>query len=471
MKSLLHHLALFAACLPLPLAATTLTDTQGRSIEVEILELTEDAVDVRRADGYAFTIPLANLSEASRALLREAEEAGEAPGADYDFNALNELLEIPLWADSDLWDDDSASVAKRLGWPLESQTETQASYRKYFKGKRSPIAGARPHTAVLYTKDGKVDYLSIMFANKGDSVGVREIEDERDALKQVNEAIDADFEMIRTRFDTIAESQNETGGISRGMKERAQRWDYGNNSLWLASVEDEYIALRIMPPDLADRWGQPEYQSDETVRQAAKANVSETDFGDVLIRNIPMVDQGPKGYCVPATMERYLRYMGIRADMYTLAMAGSTTIGGGTSLSAIIDGTSSYVRRSSRKMDSIDAEVDIRTVSKYIDAGQPLMWTMFSTDAYNALANTITKQRSRATDHREWRSELRRLLRDVPELQKDYSSAHLCMIVGYNAETDEIAVSDSWGPRFELRWITAEAANQISQGRFYIIDF
>ncbi|MCF7854080.1 MAG: hypothetical protein K9N51_04720, partial [Candidatus Pacebacteria bacterium] len=42
-----------------------------------------------------------------------------------------------------------------------------------------------------------------------------------------------------------------------------------------------------------------------------------------------------KGYCVPATWERYLRYMGIQADMYVLAVAAHTGYGGGTSPRAL----------------------------------------------------------------------------------------------------------------------------------------
>lgn len=56
-------------------------------------------------------------------------------------------------------------------------------------------------------------------------------------------------------------------------------------------------------------------------------------------------------------------------------------------------------------------------------------------------------------------------------MKRDPRMSHLCLIVGYNDKTDEIAVSDSWGPRFELRWITADAANAVSNGKFYIIDF
>jgi hypothetical protein len=463
---LLIHIFIFAL-IATTLHAKTLTDTRGRSIEVDILKVGEDSVEVRRSDGYVFDIPFSSLSEESKkSLLESAESENET----YDFAALNKLLELRLWKDANLWDDPADKVAKRLGWPQESKTATQSSYRVYFR-KENPIAGARPYTAVLYGRNGKVDYLSIMFANKGDSVRPGSVEDIDEALDQVNEAIDTDLETISQRLDALGESQNEIGGISRGMKERAVRWDSGNNSFWLAAVEDEYIALRIMPPELAESWGRPAYQSDETVRQAAEDNVQENAFGDVLIQNIPMVNQGPKGYCVPATIERCLRYMGIRADMYTLAMAGRTTIGGGTSLSAIIDGTSAYVRRSSRDMETISEEVSIKNVSEYIDAGQPLMWTMSSTKAYNALANTITKQRSGVTDPKEWRKQLRDILRDAPKLNKDPRAGHLCMIVGYNDETDEIAVSDSWGPRFELRWITVEEANAVSNGRFYIIDF
>jgi hypothetical protein len=38
------------------------------------------------------------------------------------------------------------------------------------------------------------------------------------------------------------------------------------------------------------------------------------------------------------------------------------------------------------------------------------------------------------------------------------------MIIGYNRETGEIAISDSWGPEFAERWLTLEEAEAISQG-------
>jgi hypothetical protein len=99
------------------------------------------------------------------------------------------------------------------------------------------------------------------------------------------------------------------------------------------------------------------------------------------------------------------------------------------------------------------------------------MWTMFSSRAYNELADKITRKRQEATDYKNWKKNLREILRDSPDLRKDYNSAHICLIVGYNDRTNEIAVSDSWGPRFELRWVDADQANNVSQGKFYTIDF
>ena len=469
MKRPILHLCL-ALATTTAICDTTLTDNKGRSIEVEIIEIGTDSVDVRRAtDSLRFTIPFTSLNAETKESLLQNIEADEAVEK-FDYQSINEILGLTLWGDQTLWDDTPEEVAKRLRWPQESKTNTQSSYRVYFGKSKKLIAGAKPHTAVLYGMDRKVDYISIMFANKGDSVKPGSVTDAEDAFDRVNEVIDADEKTIRASFESIGRPERKSGG-SREMKERALRWDIGDTAFWLATVEDEYIALRIMPNELADTWGRPVNRSDASVRTAAKANVLENEFDDVLITNIPMVNQGPKGYCVPATMERCLRYMGMRADMYTLAMAGQTTIGGGTSVEALIEGTSSYVRRRSRNIRQFSGNLSIREIRRYIDDGQPVIWSMSSTKAYNNLANTITKARQGQTDQKEWKSSLLRILREAPDLENIPGYGHVCLIVGYNTKTDEIAVSDSWGPRFELRWISEDAAAKVSNGRFYVVDF
>jgi len=48
---------------------------------------------------------------------------------------------------------------------------------------------------------------------------------------------------------------------------------------------------------------------------------------------------------------------------------------------------------------------------------------------------------------------------------------HICMIIGYNEETQELAVSDSWGPAYELRWVHIDIAKAVTSSGGFVIDF
>jgi hypothetical protein len=60
-------------------------------------------------------------------------------------------------------------------------------------------------------------------------------------------------------------------------------------------------------------------------------NVARHDKGNVFIRNLPMVDQGNKGYCLPASTQRIFEYYGIGADMHQIAQVAESDPGKGTS--------------------------------------------------------------------------------------------------------------------------------------------
>jgi hypothetical protein len=58
--------------------------------------------------------------------------------------------------------------------------------------------------------------------------------------------------------------------------------------------------------------------------------------GDVKLRGIPMVDQGEKGYCVVASLERVLRYYGAAVDQHELAQLANSDGNAGTSMDAML---------------------------------------------------------------------------------------------------------------------------------------
>ena len=164
--------------------------------------------------------------------------------------------------------------------------------------------------------------------------------------------------------------------------EVVRRWDWNGHAFLLAAPKDEYVALRILSVKSADEGGRSRV-SDAELFARAKNRIEKRPNGDVILKDIPMVNQGPKGYCVPATWERAMRYMGVSADMYVLAMAGQSGAGGGTSIAAIAAGAKAAVSLGGRKIESANIKIDPGTVAKYIDRGQPIMWAMFSTKQYN----------------------------------------------------------------------------------------
>lgn len=382
-----------------------------------------------------------------------------------DFSAMNQAFGASLWQDENLWDDDDGSVAQRLEWPEESRTSHAASFRRY-AGPETRLLGARPYSLALYGKDGRVEQLSLVFANKGD-VAPADPRRPDDYKRQIA----ADARQIETTLSAVlGPPKVEQFGEGAKTRERVERWDWQGHTILLAAPRGEYVAVRIIPTAAADGEMAPRVP-DAALRATLKDRVERRPNGDVVLRDIPMVNQGPKGYCVPATWERALRYLGIPADMYVLAMAGQTQAGGGTTIDAMIIGAGEVVRRNGRRLVSGSGKLSPRVVGNYIDAGLPLMWALFVDVPLNFALTTRSEQRRHVTDWDAYRESLKPLRKDAARIRVNRANGHVCMIVGYNPETEEFAISDSWGPEFAERWITVEEANALSQGRFTVVNW
>jgi hypothetical protein len=253
-------------------------------------------------------------------------------------------------------------------------------------------------------------------------------------------------------------------------RETVQRWNWRGHAVLLKEVEGEYVGLEIVTAAFADRGGMVERTSESIIRQRVLSNLETRPNGDVVIGDLPMVDQGPKGYCAPATMERAMRHLGLAADMYVLANAGGTAFGGGTSMYSLFEGVGRYIRRKGRKFDQWRGEMKLKEIAKYVDKGVPVMWGLSSTDAFNTTANDRLKERTSVTEWAAWQTKMEQAAA-TSELKPDMESAHVVLIIGYNPKTNEIAFSDSWGERYKERWITIPEAERVSQQRFYVVTF
>jgi hypothetical protein len=150
-------------------------------------------------------------------------------------------------------------------------------------------------------------------------------------------------------------------------------------------------------------------------------------------------------------------------------MAAQTGADGGTYTSSMVGAVDELVSRSGRRLLPAGGRLTPQSVSRFIDQGTPMMWEMFVDPELEIGLTTRAKQRRKTTDWAAYKASLEPWRKDARRIRIDRENGHVCMIIGYNPDTGELCVSDSWGPQFAERWITEEEANAITQGGFTVI--
>jgi hypothetical protein len=482
--------------------------------------------------GLGTLLGLGCLCPASRALGADDTLPNfNAPVDNSPLNAdkVNRIFGIAMFQSSSLWEEDDIFVAKRLGWPEESRTFSQSSYRLY-PMEKSPvnILGARAYSCVFYATKGRPTEVSIVFMNEGDydwtqnfikmaapyriqpddstpapstnsdanpstnappapdlaANAPTEIEslrfkndDDRSVVEQkVQEAFEKALKQdAQTITDALTrlfgDPEHEGFGGGTETRERVMRWDWQGHAFLLSTPKDKYVTLRIVPVAFAEHYGMADAIARDDLKAMLVKRVKQAPSGDVVVSEIPMVDQGPKGYCVPATWERYLRYLGIPADMYVLAMAAGSSQKG-TNLDAMVENVDSLVTLYHRRIDNFSGDLDMKMISKNIDNGLPIMWSCSIHIPFERAISRRKEARSKVTDWSAWAAQLE--TQDKAEIPAEIigtpsAGGHQRMIIGYNDKTDEIAISDSWSRAFAIRWMTLREANAINAGQSYVI--
>lgn len=458
----------------------TLQEANGTDkLRVELLNLEKDIALLRRADGQEFDTPLAYLSEESRTDIRQTWKSHREK-IEKHLEPLNSALGHRLFeSNGNIWNEPAKVVASRLGLPTESETPFTSSYRLYTRNSYS-FAGAKPKTIVAYgDHNGRTLSLSVIFSNKGDSlstVGAGE-----DHFKNDGKEIDRNTLEGAMIYDAETIAKTLTGVLGEPQVQRmlgqgnashnAKRWDWNGHSFLLAHVEEEYVGLSVVRAAFADGGGRFSRVSDGDMKARLEASVHRADNGDVYIKNIPMVDQGPKGYCAPATFERAMRHAGVPSDMYLLATL-ATEGGGGTNTRKLYEEVAFTTRSKGGRTARQIALKSLAPskIKRYIDKGVPILWQMCSLEGYNQVANGRTRARRSVKDWADYATKIAiSAQKNVPALQAK-ANFHICMIIGYNEATNEIAVSDSWGQNYTIRWIHVDEAEAVSNKGGYVID-
>lgn len=453
------------------------SNTKGDTIEAKALSINGSKVTIlRKSDNRKFTIDINDLAQIDRKFLDHwsIRKAKNQNTEVISFKKINQLIGQPLFSEQSLWESSAKVVADRLKWKQESITKFSESYRRYPQ-KGYLFLGTHPHSLALYGNNEKVNRVSIVFANKGDSFKAlgnatehfEKNEPTSSEIRKFEEIMENDVEIITSSLTSLLGNPSNQKFGEGESRTSVKRWDWSGHSFLLAYVPEEYVALSIETVEFSDDRGKLTRTSDSEIRKKIRNCVEVRENSDVIINNIPMVDQGPKGYCAPATVERCMRFMGISADMYLLANIGKTSIGGGTSMKTLFDNIGRDIKRKGRSFDEYSGEIKMRIIKKHIDDGIPIIWGMHSTDQFNDIANHTTRMRN----NEEWETYKKNIENiQKTKLSEDENRSHVVIIIGYNEETEEIAFSDSWGERYKERWISLKQGKQISNGKYYTIS-
>ena len=437
--------------------ARTWTDTNGRKVEADVVRVNPNKTVVLCTNrGKTVTVPFNTFVDEDVQYL-ETRLALPFDLHPVPWQEMNKLFGIEIWKDPVLWDDPTAEAAKRMKLRKESKTAFMENHRAYPLGKQK-VLNEPVYTTVLYGAKEHVSSISFVFLNQGDmpvpggliSPG---------AIKAMARQIEESGMHVHDTLEPIL-GKPKRDTLGKGdLREKVWRWDWNGHAIMLTVAEGKYAALRIMPTDRADHAGRVAKITEADLKKRMASCVERRGNGDVVITNIPMIDQGPKGYCSPATWERYLRYMDIPADMYLLALAGNTGVGGGTYMQQMLDATKSLISANGRELEEIGASLAPESIAEYIDQGLPIMWRFMSTPSFQLAANNNTARRNG------------KKVKKSGQAEDTGAGGHICLIIGYNRQTGEIAISDSWGPRFAERWVKASDAQQVSYGSMNVIKW
>lgn len=207
---------------------------------------------------------------------------------------------------------------------------------------------------------------------------------------------------------------------------------------------------------------------DTAKRRDVKAEhlVFEKDKKRVYIKDIPMIDQGEKGYCLPATVARVFALYGMESvDQHALAAVCGSSGEKGTSTQAMEDALAGISKKFHVKLEILGG-----TKTKWLESYNKIakkkhVPALETPDFFSADAETLRAARADKAQLKKWMNEIRKTInRGVPVLWSvrlgiypesvpipQTRGGHMRLIVGYDDAEGKILFSDSWGAGHELK--------------------
>lgn len=340
---------------------------------------------------------------------------------------------------------------------------------------------------VVDFKDGKASEYTIGLYNRGDAGVIK-----KDFFDQLVKDVNMKLQEYAGDIQPTVEHLTLTGGTQQFIRtwvtpqaDYQLRYALSNQSI------PEFCMFVIYPSGKAPQNARQALKPKSAYRNL-KANI-QTDQAGNRFMLLPMVDQGAKGYCVAAVLERIMSYYGAEFDQHTMAQISETSAMYGTNLEKAID-----------RLDSIKNRLNLRITTFYrfwaFEKGGKDLYEFVL--AYNR-ASAVTGQRpinldggmisldqfqyptfilARQTDRsarQKFISTIRQsinqgvplcwavmLFPDSPE--NTGAGGHLRIISGLSRDGKTIIYTDTWGAGHEKKFMAADHAFGITMRLFSV---
>ena len=340
--------------------------------------------------------------------------------------------------------------------------------------------GDFPHGDVVLRWDDekKLNRVEIIVYNKGDDGNVTR-EQFKTLLKKMEQTLN---ELL-----PVEGKSRKMDKLDTGVRGQTEVWETERCGTWLLessstgrgkTFASEFIRLTIGKS--LEKGG----ASDVARRVSLKANVVRETDGSVWIKNIPMVDQGEKGYCVPATAARVFAYYGMDGvDQHAMAaLCQSQSGNGGTTMpqmrAALQDLGKAFHFRVKTMEDGTFAEM-VALYNK--EAKKQKAGAIAISDIYmgNVDGEILRAARTRnASKVKKWMADVKKCIDEgVPVLWcvvlglfeeqgiPQARGGHMRLIIGYNPDEETIIYSDSWGAGHARKKMSVEEAYSMTVER------
>jgi len=387
----------------------------------------------------------------------------------------------PFWR----WDPDTfIQQAKPLGFEWSTQNRS---------ARAAPLKGAFFDKPVLESivrfEDGSPNSILLSYYNRGDAKHPMSEEAFKQTVRELVTTISRTLN-VRPRPGTRKSRRNDVRDDSRVWQRPDIKFELAYSYTPGPSFRAEYIRLtaqEFKPTEI------PSHARDRVNPYEVRKNVTrDAESGDVWIANIPMVDQGPKGYCAAAGSERILRFFGQEVDQHEVAQVANTTSGGGTSVDALKKALQAVGRQYGFKfnshmewdfedfldeMEDYNREADKRGFRQvYI----PEVGVIHVGQIYMTLNPEIFKavRTDQKSEYRKFREKVREYVNAgcplawcvtlglFQESIPTGAGGHMRLIIGYNTKDDTLIYSDTWGPGHQKKSMPMDQAFTITTSLF-----